>query len=239
MAAGSPAAGKKAKPAKPVSVRAKAPKKAKPTPAPPLVTAGVMPVVYLDANVLIPEYLRATFLDLAYSGLAQVHWGEQVLVEVRRNLVKPRFGLTQEQVDKLFGHLNGAFPDGLVANIEPLQPLFAGKTDEGDEHVAAGALKTSQLCVPPGPVVLVTSNIKHLPQSAFVGTNVRNARPSGFLTALLAVEPRVASVIDQMLKRFSKPAISREDYLAILDKSHCAGFATKLAAAWGLGPVEK
>ncbi|NDZ14461.1 hypothetical protein C7T35_35255 [Variovorax sp. WS11] len=51
-----------------------------------LVAPGRVPLVYLDANVLIPEYLRSVFLDLSHAGLIQAHWGKQVLVEVRRIL---------------------------------------------------------------------------------------------------------------------------------------------------------
>ena len=65
----------------------------------PLIEAGRAPLLYLDANVLLPEYLRAIFLDLAYAGLVRVHWGEQVLDEVRRNLVRPQFGLAPVVVD--------------------------------------------------------------------------------------------------------------------------------------------
>lgn len=58
-----------------------------------------VPLLYLDANVLLPAYLRAVFLDLADAGLVRVHWGAQVLVEVRRNLLKPKFGVTPEAND--------------------------------------------------------------------------------------------------------------------------------------------
>ncbi len=57
--------------------------------AAPIVAVGKVPRLYLDANILLPEYLRAVFLDLADEGLVTVHWGKQVLAEVRRNLVSP------------------------------------------------------------------------------------------------------------------------------------------------------
>lgn len=49
-----------------------------------LVVADQMPLLYLDANVLLPEYLSAIFLELADNGLVRVYWGIQVLAEVRR-----------------------------------------------------------------------------------------------------------------------------------------------------------
>jgi hypothetical protein len=79
----------------------------------------------------------------------------------------------------------------------------------------------------------VTSNIKHLPPSAFSGTQVRSARPSVFLVALLKARPEVANVLADMLKRFTKPHVSREDFLGILDNAGCSSFATALAKCWG------
>ncbi len=44
------------------------------TAATPVVTPGVPPVVFLDANILIPEYLRSIFLELSEAGLLQANW---------------------------------------------------------------------------------------------------------------------------------------------------------------------
>lgn len=208
------------------------PAAAKTTPA-PLVLAGHVPLVYLDANILLPEYLRSVFLDLADAGLIRVHWGEQILVEVRRNLLKPRFGKTPEAADKLLRVVADAFPDAVVLGSERLEAQFAGTTDPKDAHVAAGALKLSQSVHGGQSVVLVTSNMKHLPQTAFAGTSVRSARPGTFLKDLLAANPKVADILSDMLKRFKAPVVSREDLLTILDNSGCGVFAIALANAWG------
>ena len=43
--------------------------------APPYVLMpNEQPVVFLDANVLLPTHLRAVFLDYAHAGLLRVHW---------------------------------------------------------------------------------------------------------------------------------------------------------------------
>lgn len=60
-----------------------------PAAAAPLVTRGVPPVVFLDANIPIPEYLRSIFLELSETGLLQANWSAGVLVETRRNLIDP------------------------------------------------------------------------------------------------------------------------------------------------------
>lgn len=198
-----------------------------------LVRQGEVPIVYLDANILLPQYLRSVFLDLADAGLVRVHWGRQVLDEVRRNLLKPGFGRTAAQADDLLTLLAEAFPDALVLGSEALEAGFARSTDPKDSHVAAGALKLSQ-AVPGGQsVILVTSNTKHLPQSAFSGTTVHSMRPGMFLVALLKARPEVATVLEAMLKRFKAPPLSQEDYLALMDRAGCAAFATALAKRWG------
>ena len=201
----------------------------------PLIEAGRAPLLYLDANVLLPEYLRTIFLDLADAGLVHVHWGEEVLDEVRRNLVKPRFGLPPAVVDHQLRQWAEAFPAALVTDSQALERRFTGKTDTKDTHVAAGALKLSE-SVPGQPVVLVTSNLRHFPAVAFAGMAVEPARPGVVLKELLSREPRVPEVLDAMLQRFRNPPLSREDLLDILDASNCGAFAAALAAAWGLKP---
>lgn len=81
-------------------------------------------------------------------------------------------------------------------------------------------------------------NMRHLPPSAFVGSAVRPTPPAAVLKDLLAAQPEVASVLDAMIARFAKPRIGREDLLDILDASNCQGFATTLAQAWGMTPID-
>ena len=80
--------------------RREAPKAAKRV-APALVQSGEVPQLFLDANILLPQYLRAVFLDLAAAGVIRVHWTSEILVEVRRNLVSQRkvFGLSDAAAD--------------------------------------------------------------------------------------------------------------------------------------------
>jgi predicted nucleic acid-binding protein len=200
----------------------------------PFVVAGPVPLVFLDANVLLPQYLRSVFLELAYAEMLVVHWGQQVLEEVRRNLLRPRFGKTPEQVDRLFVEMGRAFPNALVHGSAQFEAEFAGKVDDGDMHVAASALRLSRTIYGGQAVVLITSNTRHLPTSAFEGTQVWVSRPGTFLKALLESEPRVATVLHQMVQRFHNPPMRREDLLTVLDRSGSSNFATALGEAWGL-----
>ena len=203
-----------------------------------MVSPDHVPLLYLDANVLLPEYLRAVFLDLADAGLVRVHWSPKVLAEVRRNLLRPRFGLTPAVVDRLFRDMATAFPDALVQGSEPMESRFQGKTDPKDQHVAAGALRLSEAVAGGQRVLLVTSNIRHLPTIAFTGTAVQPTRPGAVLKDLLTVQPETAGVLDAMRRRFKSPRVSRTDLLDILDASNCQAFATALGKAWGMTPTQ-
>lgn len=204
----------------------------------PLVIPGVPPVVFLDANILIPEYLRTIFLEFGEAGLVQVNWSEDVLSETRRNLIDPhgRFRLDATRVDRMLQLTRSHFPQSLVHDFDRLMPQFTGRTDPKDEHVAAGALKRSKAIYGGEPVVLVTANVSDLPQAAFAGTKVRVARPGRFLTELVRAEPGVPAVVDRMLKRFRKPKTTRVDLLNIMVNSGCSEFADSMAAVWGLQP---
>lgn len=201
-----------------------------------MIDAGRAPLLFLDANVLLPQYLRAVLLDLADEGIVRVHWSEEVLAEVRRNLLGPRLGMAPGVVDKLFEDMARAFPDALVRGDASFEARFAGKTDPKDAHVAAGALRLSEILYNGRTVLLVTQNTRHLPASAFAGTAVQPTRPGVFLKDLLAARPAVADVLDTMLQRFRNPRVTRKDLLTVLDRSNCRTFASALGRAWGLVP---
>ncbi|MBR8657261.1 PIN domain-containing protein [Achromobacter sp. Marseille-Q0513] len=189
--------------------------------------------VFLDANILLPQYLRSTFLDLADAGLIQAHWSPLVLKEVQRNLVKPAFGQTARQAAEVVRLLDRAFPDARIRASKMLEHGFSASVDAKDIHVAASALKLSQRHHPDLPVFLVTNNTRHLPQAAFLGTRIRSLRPGVFLAALLKARPRTADVLAAMLLRFKAPSVAQDDYLNLLDRHGCSIFATALANHWG------
>jgi predicted nucleic acid-binding protein len=197
------------------------------------VRPGRIHLVYLDANILLPEYLRSVFLDLADAGIIRVYWSQTVLAEVRRNLLKPKFGRTPKAADALLRLLAEAFPDALVSGAEILESRFVGSTDPKDCHVAAAALKLSLDVYGGEPVWLVTNNIRHLPSSAFRATQVTPLRPDSFLVQLLAADQRVVDVLNAMLKRFKAPLMTQEDFLYVMDRCGCPNFATALAEHWG------
>lgn len=195
-----------------------------------------IPLVFIDANVLLPEYLRTVMLDLADAGLLVPHWSLEVMIEVRRNLVSDRFGVEPAKADRLIKLLGVAFPGALIEDYDRYKTRFVTKVDPKDVHVAAAAYKLSR-SVRHG-VTLVSNNLKDLPSEAFAGTNISTARPDSFLEVLLRAQPMgVAETLMSTCRRLKHPPIAPEDLLSILEHSGCAGFAGSLAATWGYSQV--
>lgn len=191
-----------------------------------LVQGGRVPI-FLDANVLIPEYLRTVFLDMAEAGLFQPYWSPGVLEETRRNLIDPDvYGLEEAKVDRLLRCLDKAFPNASVQGSEKYDAAFKGKTDSKDQHVAAGALKVSQSVHEGMPVLLVTHNAIDLPQRAFEGSPVLRVRPDTLLTEVAKTWPtETNSALRAMLRRLKNPKVTETDLLDYMVGSGCSVFA--------------
>jgi predicted nucleic acid-binding protein len=105
----------------------------------------------------------------------QAYWSEEILEEVRRNLVRTKT-TTEEQAARLVLAMREAFPEAVVTGYEPLVASMANDTD--DRHIAAAAVKA-------GAQVIVTSNLKHfgnLPE------NVEAQSPDEFLCNLFDLD---------------------------------------------------
>lgn len=198
-------------------------------------SAVISPIwVFLDANVLLPQYLRTVLLDLTHAGLLVAHWSPEVLAEVRRNLVSVRFKVPPAKADALVTTLARGFPAALVQDHAQHRARFEGQVDAKDLHVATAAYHLSLPRQANRSVVLVSNNLKDLPATAFAGTRVHTARANEFLEGLLTDQPEaVARTLLRTCHRLSQPRIDQEDLLLLLNRSACKGFAAKLAAAWG------
>lgn len=196
----------------------------------------------LDANVLIPQYLRAIVLDLAFDALFEVHWTSQILEEVRRNLVKPRdaggrYAMTPQLTARLLDQMTQSFPNARVQGHEIYEPSFAELVDDKDRHVAAGALALHLLAR--RPVLLLTANLRDLPQRAFLPWSILVVSPDEFLATLLRVRSdEVSDLVRSTLTRFSRPPIDDLELLEVLVGAGCTEFANALAQAWGHAPAQ-
>jgi hypothetical protein len=78
-------------------------------------------VVVLDASVLFPSSLRDTLLRAADANLYELRWTDEILEEVRRNLISKR-SLSSKQAQGLLDEMRGYFSYALVTEIEVRMP---------------------------------------------------------------------------------------------------------------------
>lgn len=163
--------------------------------------------VVLDANVLFPFSLRDTLLRAAERGLFQLYWSDQILEEVRRNLVKA-LSIPEPNAERLIALMRRSFPEAMVFGYEHL--IDAMKNDEGDRHVAA----TAVTC---GAQVIVTSNLRHFRQ---LPAGVEAQGPDEFLCNLLDLDPDgVIDLLEEQAAALKKPAHTFEQLLNGLAKT--------------------
>lgn len=162
--------------------------------------------VVLDANVLFPFSLRDTLLRAADEGLFQVYWSDQIVDEVRRNLIASST-VTVEQAQRLIDAMAGAFPEANVTGYEPL--IASMRNHEKDRHVVAAAVKA-------GAQVIVTCNMKdfcELPEG------VEAQAPDEFLCNLFDLAPEtISDVLIKQAAALRKPPRSFDDLLRGLAK---------------------
>ncbi|WP_343640573.1 PIN domain-containing protein [Roseateles sp.] len=112
------------------------------------------PTVLLDANVLVPQYLRAVLLELAEARLFRPHWSKHILEEVRRNLagLQSRYRLPTERVDRLLALMQTSFSSRRTratfrsARSLELRRSLRGRTPSCKQCSPYGQRSVSQRC---------------------------------------------------------------------------------------------
>jgi predicted nucleic acid-binding protein len=180
-----------------------------------------MLIAVLDADVLFQMVLRDTLLRLAAAGVFRLHWSEQVLEEMRRNLIKV-YGMPRDKADALRAMMEAAFPDAMIEGWEPLEATMLN--DPKDRHVAAAAKI--------GADVIVTSNLRHFSP---LPKGLKACSPDTFLSERLAANScAVLAVLGRQAAGYRRPVLTArqlvvqlakvapgfaEDALALIDQS--------------------
>ncbi len=177
--------------------------------------------VVLDACVLIPMPLCDTLLRAAGANLFRLTWSEEILEEVRENLIE--HGLTDEtSAQKRISTMRQVFPEASVGGFHGL--LDSMTVEPKDRHVLAAAVAA-------GAQVIVTYNLRHFPEQALGPYNVEAQSPDDFLLHLYDLAP--ATMID-ILRR--QPIVLRNPPMTtdqLLDKlsPQAPQFAARIEAA--------
>ncbi len=165
--------------------------------------------VVLDACVLYPPTLRDTLLRAAEGGLYRVHWSDEILDELRRNIIA-KGNVSEVDAQDLIDEMRGYFKEATVTGYEPL--LSAMANDEKDRHVLAAAVRA-------GAEVIVTDNNRHFPAHALDPFNVEAQTADVFLTHLFHLYPGVMErIVQQQAADYRSPPRTVEDVLGRLTK---------------------
>lgn len=97
-------------------------------------------VVLADANILYSRTLRDYFLYAADAGAIEIHWSQQILDEMSRNL-RQKLDLSEADTTRLQLLMNDYIEYALVdVGLEELAAAEVVEMDSADRHVLAAAL---------------------------------------------------------------------------------------------------
>jgi predicted nucleic acid-binding protein len=161
----------------------------------------------LDACVLIPAALRDILLRAAGAGLYQVFWSDEILDEVRRNLIS-QLGRSEDDVERLTGALRAYFPEATVTDFGALIDTMTN--DPNDRHVVAAAAACEA-------GVIVTSNLRDFPASALAPHGIEAQSPDDFLLALaMQHAEQMIQLITEQASDLQQPPKSVPDVLQMI-----------------------
>jgi predicted nucleic acid-binding protein len=166
--------------------------------------------VVLDACVLLPAALRDTLLRSAATGLYRPIWSEDILDELRRNLIENR-GLVDDQAERLLAALRYSFPEACVRGYEPLTCRM--NNDPKDRHVLAAAVKA-------GAQTIVTTNLRHFPAPTLSPFEIEALSPDDFLCDLYDLAPQeIEQILVEQAAGLRNPPMSIDSVIAEIAKT--------------------
>ena len=183
------------------------------------------PIVFLDANVLVPYNLMSILLTMAEDGLFIPRWSQAVLDETSRALVE-KLGLPRDDVTRRIQAMTEAFPEAMVTGYEHLEATV--NCDPKDRHVLAAAVAA-------GADALVTVNLRDFPTDEMDRLEIDVLHPEQFLFQVWSVDiDAVRAALLRDATRRVRPPTNLGDLLAKL-----APLAPTFANAvhqWGEAP---
>jgi len=174
--------------------------------------------IVLDTNVLYSAPVRDIILRLAEKETFSVHWSEQILQELERNLEK-KPGLSHDKIRVLITEMTRAFPDACIdtQNIDPIK-LSA----QENKHVVATAIQSQS-------EVIVTQNISDFPDNELALYNLEAQTPDEFLVHHFTLEEtKTVRTVTELLEDLTNPPYTPDEYLSKLEQVGLVTFAQLL-----------
>lgn len=171
----------------------------------------------LDTCVLFKPLLCDTLLCIAEERLFQPLWSQEVLDELRRNLIK--HGVPPSGVDHRIDQMVGHFPAAMVTGHCTLVPAMTNAPK--DRHVLAAAVRG-------GAELIVTNNLRDFPPSATDPYDIAAIDQDGFLLDQWGLDPSaVRRALNRQVSRYRREPRTVSDLLIALGRSGnaCPDFA--------------
>lgn len=157
-------------------------------------------VVLADANILYSRTLRDYFLYAADAGALEIHWSQQILDEMSRNL-RDKLGLRGADTTRLKLLMNEYIEYALIdVQSEDLATVEGVEMDDKDRHVLAAALSAEA-------DILLTENARHFPREWMADHDIELLTPGEFLTRLARLFPdKVRAAHESTVRNSTKSA---------------------------------
>lgn len=167
-------------------------------------------VVLVDANILFSRTLRDYFLYLADAGAIEIHWSQQILDEMSRNL-RLRLGLDRARTDRLEELMNDFIEYALIdVAPEDLEKVEDVDMDPKDRHVLAAALSCDA-------DIVLTQNLTHFPRQWMTAHDIKLADAATVLSRLAVAFPD--KFVSAHRKTVSNSPRSESEILAVLERA--------------------
>jgi predicted nucleic acid-binding protein len=162
--------------------------------------------VVLDACVLFPGSLRDTLLRVNDAGLYRLCLTDEIIEEMRRNLVK-KSGVEEEKAQRLVDTIKKQFEDAFTTKHRLL--ITSMPVNDKDKHVLAAAVASQSQ-------IIVTQNLKDFPQHLLQPFEVEALSPDEFLVNQFYQNKEViVNLITEQASELRKPP---HTHLELLDR---------------------
>lgn len=177
--------------------------------------------VVLDACVLFPASLRDTLLRAADANLYRLQLTEDILEEVRRNLVKK--GMQEVKAQRLIDVIRKQFSEAFVPQCDLL--IASMPINEKDKHVLACAVAS-------GAQVIATQNLKDFPSHLLNPFKVEAQSPDDFLMNMFYLDQeRMLQILIEQAGELRNPSRTVPEVLDTL-MQHAPKFVNLIRRSW-------
>ena len=160
----------------------------------------------LDACAIFPASLRDTLLRAVEANLYKLQITDEILEEMRRNLVNK--GMPEAKAQKLTNVIRKQFSKAFVTEHRPLTTLMP--VNEKDKHVLAAAVAS-------GARVIVTQNLKDFPPHLLASFNIKALSPDEFLVRLWRLDSkRMIQIMIEQASELRNPSRTVSEVLDAL-----------------------